>query len=91
MSWHYGAVYDAENEVWEIKEIYHFDDRLKGQIAWADAEPQGDTIDELIADLEAMLADVKRHRYHLDGDTLKEASHAGLDEIVANDQRMGLE
>ena len=73
--WHYGAVYDPEHEVWLVSEIYH----VNGKIGHAETEIDGgyESVEEMVEDLEAMLADVKRHHYRWDGETLKEDGHAG--------------
>lgn len=58
--WHYAAVYDTENAFWSVKEIYPRPNKDPDTVDLS-AVPQGDSIEELIEDLEHMLTDIKKH------------------------------
>lgn len=58
MTWNYRAVKNPDHDWFEIREVYY--DQKGEPDSWTEAvEPCGDTLEELIADLEYMLKDAK--------------------------------
>jgi hypothetical protein len=72
MSWHYAAVKQVQDipvlgvcENWCIREVYFEGPKKTPKLrAWSKdpSVPAGDTLDELITDLEQMLSDAKRRK-----------------------------
>ena len=70
MTWHYRPVRD-DHGIWSMREYYEMEDR-DGPLWSADPQrPSGETLSELVSDLEMMLTDARsRPAMQEDGDKL---------------------